>query len=464
MAHSGASFGRYLLGERLGKGGMGEVYLALQTGIGSFEKPMALKLLLPHLSEKERAVRMFLDEARLAARMNHPNITQIFDVGVLEGRYFIAMELVKGVSLSKLCSALLREKQLPATQLVLFVARSLLEALQHAHEQRGSDGQLLGLIHRDVTPHNVLVSVDGVVKLADFGIAQAQGTLTEQNKQALMGKLAYFAPEQLRGEPVDRRADLYAAALTIYNFATLSQPFRRESTEETVEAILEQEPPDLLKTRQDLPIALTEALAKAFSRQPEGRFASARAFADAIPTPMLDASRLLGGLVRAHCNDDLEVLEAKTNHALALNRSTASAGGAAEPVVAPTATPAPDRSRHTLVLPGRPPVFYAAAAVAALTLIGGLVAAMRHFGAGAPPPQTEAKASPEGLGYLTVDAEPWATVWISGAQVGETPLSSVPLKAGDVDVELKNPETGKSKTVRVTITAGQKSFVREVLR
>src|SRR5437764_15329699 len=101
---------------------MGEVYLALQTGIGSFEKPMALKLLLPHLSEKERAVRMFLDEARLAARMNHPNITQIFDVGVVEGRYFIAMELVKGVSLSKLCSALLNQKQLPATQLVLFVA------------------------------------------------------------------------------------------------------------------------------------------------------------------------------------------------------------------------------------------------------------------------------------------------------------------------------------------------------
>lgn len=462
MADSGASFGRYLLGERLGKGGMGEVYLALQTGIGSFEKPMALKLLLPHLSEKERAVRMFLDEARLAARMNHPNITQIFDVGVVEGRYFIAMELVKGVSLSKLCSAMLKQNQLPATQLVLFVARCLLEALHHAHEQRGSDGQLLGLIHRDVTPHNVLVSVDGVVKLADFGIAQAQGTLTEENKHALMGKLAYFAPEQLRGETVDRRADLYAAALTIYNFATLSQPYRKESTEETLEAILEQDPPDVQKTRRDLPIALTEALAKAFNRKPDQRFTDARAFADAIPTPMLDASRLLAGLVRAHCNQDLEVLEAKTNHALALNRSTSSDGAATPQNEVPTG---PQPSRHTLVLPNRSPALYAAALVALLTLVGGMYAAVKHFSADAPAPVAETNApAGAGLGYLTVDAEPWATVWISGAQVGETPLSSVPLKAGEVDVELKNPETGKSKRVHVTITAGQKSFVKEVLR
>jgi serine/threonine protein kinase len=301
------------------------------------------------------------------------------------------------------------------------------------------------------------------VKLADFGIAQAQGTLTEENKHALMGKLSYFAPEQLRGEPVDRRADLYAAALTIYNFATLSQPYRKESTEETLEAILEQPPPDVSNTRQDLPIALTEALAKAFSRRPDDRFDSARAFADAVPTPMLDASRLLASLVRAHCNQDIEVLEAKTNHALALNRSTSSVGGTATPAVSQTATPPPpgDPSRHTLVLPNRSPVLYAAAAVAALTLVGGIVAAVNHFSAPAPMVETSA---PAGLGYLTVDAEPWATVWISGAQVGETPLSSVPLKAGGVDVELKNPETGKSKVVHVNITPGQKSFIKEVLR
>ena len=441
---------------------MGEVYLALQTGIGSFEKPMALKLLLPHLSERERAVRMFLDEARLAARMNHPNITQIFDVGVVDGRYFIAMELVKGVSLSKLCSALLKQNALPQTQLVLFVARSLLEALHHAHEQRGPDGELMGLIHRDVTPHNVLVSVDGVVKLADFGIAQAVGTLTEENKHALMGKLAYFAPEQLKGETIDRRADLYAAALTIYNFATLQQPYRRESTQETYDAILQLDPPDVLATRRDLPVALTEALARALSRSPADRFESARAFADAVPTPLLDASRLLGGLVRQHCNQEIETLEAKTHHALELHRSTSSAPGA-DAVATPEPTSNERPSRHTVMIQGPSRAQLIGGVVAALTLAAGVIAVVMHERADAPPAAATSELAP-GLGYLSVDAEPWATVWISGAQVGETPLSSVPLKAGDVDVELKNPETGKHKVVHLTITAGQRSFIKEVLR
>src|SRR5258705_12212786 len=140
---------------------MGEVYLAIQTGLGGFEKPMALKLLLPHLAEKPETVQRFLAEAQVAAKMNHVNVAQIFDVGTEHGRYFIAMELVRGVSLSLLIKALkMAKRQLPA-ELIGYVARGVCEGLHHAHS--------LGVVHRDVTPHNVMVSVDGAVKLTDFG-------------------------------------------------------------------------------------------------------------------------------------------------------------------------------------------------------------------------------------------------------------------------------------------------------
>src|SRR4051812_16052368 len=217
---------------------MGEVYLAVQTGIGSFEKPLALKLLLPHLAMNMDAVQMFLTEARLAARMNHANVTQIFDVGFIDHRYFMAMELVQGVSLDKLIRALMLQGP-PPLDLAMYVARALCDGLHHAHEQRGPDGQPLGLVHRDVTPHNVLISVDGAVKLADFGIARATaGKASSDSSEPMVGKMSYVAPEQMRGEVIDRRADVYAAALTVIHFATLRNPFRKADRDETVDAVL----------------------------------------------------------------------------------------------------------------------------------------------------------------------------------------------------------------------------------
>jgi serine/threonine protein kinase len=412
---TGVSFGRYVLAERLGKGGMGEVYLAVQTGIGSFEKPLALKLLLPHLSQREPAVQMFLEEARLAAKMNHVNVTQIFDVGVIDGRYFMAMELVQGVSLDRLIRAL---KEPPPLELVLYLARALCEGLQHAHDLR--------VVHRDVTPHNVLVSVDGAVKLADFGIARAQGSDGER----LAGKLAYLPPEQLRGGTVDLRADLYAAALTLVHFATLSQPFQKQERDQTIDAVLSGAAPDL----RELP----EVLKRALERDPAKRPATARELAAALPLPGVEAAAKLGALVRASCASDVQVLVEKTNHALKLQRT------ATDPLpVAPAAASAvPSRGRRIAV-----------AAACALAAAGAFALL-----------KSQPMPVKKSIGYLTVDADPWASVSVNARDVGETPLASLPVESGHVTLELRNAETGKHVTRTVDVAPGQHAYVKESLR
>jgi serine/threonine-protein kinase len=419
----GVTFGRYVLAERLGKGGMGEVYLAVQTGIGRFEKPLALKLLLPHLSQREPAVQMFLEEARLAARMNHGNVTQIFDVGVIDGRYFMAMELVQGVSLDRLIRAL---KGPPPLELVHYLARALCDGLHHAHA--------LNVVHRDVTPHNVLVSVDGAVKLADFGIARAQGS----DGDRLAGKLAYLPPEQLRGAAVDVRGDLYAAALTLVHFATLSQPFQKAEREQTVDAVLNGPAPKL----EGLP----EALARALSRDPSQRPATARELAAALPQASFDAAAKLGALVRESCAADVQVLVEKTNHALKLQRTATDPLPGARDAQATEPQPQP---------PGVPSLAkrIAVGAVLALAAAGAFVLLKSQ-----PMPVSH------GVGYLTIDAEPWAQVRVNERLIGETPLASFPVQSGRVTLELKNSETGRQVTRTVDVAPGQHAYVKESLR
>jgi hypothetical protein len=438
---------------------MGEVYLAVQQGIGSFEKPLALKLLLPHLASRERAVRMFLDEARLAARMNHPHVTTIFDVGVVDGRYFMAMELVQGVSLARLLDALKAAGTPPSVDLVAAVGRALCEGLHHAHEQTGADGLPLGLVHRDVTPQNILISTDGVVKLADFGIARVQGALDHAAQPRFLGKLAYLPPEQLRDEPVERRADVYAAGLTLFHLATLRQPFERPTREQTVDAILHHDP---FADAADVPEALRPALRAALAKDPNARPATARLLGALLPVPSAEATAALGARVSGAFPHELRALTAHTNHALALGRSTDALQGVATPA------PARDDQRTVVSAPGR---WRTALALVALTLtltaLGlGLALTQRPSPRVAAEPQPGAvpASASAGVGYLTIDAEPWGTVTLDGRVVGETPLSSVPVASGTVRVELANPETGKRLQRLLHVGAGQRVYLKESLR
>ena len=296
MVTEGLQFGRYVLLERIAAGGMGEVYVGLQTGIGEFSRPVAVKLLLPHLSDDQRIISMFLREARLAGQMTHANIAQVYDVGFEHERYFIAMELVRGVSLSKLIAGLKGAgKQLSAEALV-YIARGLCDGLHVAHEQRDTEGTPLGVVHRDVTPHNVLVSIDGAVKLTDFGIARVAEGDHKSQAGSVMGKLGYLAPEQLQGLEIDRRVDLFAAGATLFHLAALEKPFDTPTGATIDPHRLPRAP--LRVFRPDLPRQLIEAIERAMHVDVDQRFATAREFRLALPEVTPNQDELLGALVR----------------------------------------------------------------------------------------------------------------------------------------------------------------------
>ncbi|MBL8952106.1 MAG: serine/threonine protein kinase, partial [Myxococcaceae bacterium] len=344
MGAAGLPFGRYLLGDRLAVGGMGEVYVAVQRGMGDFEKPLAVKLLLPHLAEDPAAVAEFLNEARVASRLSHPNVVQIFDVGQEGGRYYLAMELVRGISLSGLLERLsARGEQLPAS-LVGFIAHGLLDGLHHAHELQDKEGKTVGLVHRDVSPHNVLVSVSGEVKLCDFGIARAQDTRSSTRTGAVKGKPAYLAPELFEGLSASRSTDVYAAAITIFQLATGRSPFRRETDAATMRAVMTDALP--VMGRDDLPPTLEQAVSWGASRDALQRAPTALVLREAIPvTYGTGAARELGELVTAIAAEQVQSIESRAQQTAQLARtSTQQATGSAVVVEAP-----PRRSRLPLV-------------------------------------------------------------------------------------------------------------------
>ena len=209
-------FGKYLLVERLAQGGMAEVFRAVYQGAAGFEKQVAVKRILPVFDGAREFVAMFVDEARIASSLTHVNIVQVSDFGELAGTYYLAMELVDGVDLGRLREAASRRGLRLPVPIVAFLIAEAARGLAYAHDKRGSDGVPLGIVHRDVSPQNVLVSYSGEVKIADFGIAKATGKLHKTESGAVMGKIRYMSPEQINGEPLDGRSDLFALGVIFW--------------------------------------------------------------------------------------------------------------------------------------------------------------------------------------------------------------------------------------------------------
>src|SRR5512133_824440 len=210
------SLGKYRLLAELGHGGMAQVFLALAKGVAGFNKLVVIKQIHAELAEDPDFVRMFLDEARLAARLNHPNVVQTNEVDHDNKRYFIAMEYLEGQTLNRVFNRMGRDpKLLPLGHRLRLVADGL-AGLHYAHELKDYDGKALGVVHRDFTPHNIFVTYNGVVKVVDFGIAKALNSSSQTQSGVLKGKVSYMAPEQARGERVDRRADIFSVGMILW--------------------------------------------------------------------------------------------------------------------------------------------------------------------------------------------------------------------------------------------------------
>jgi eukaryotic-like serine/threonine-protein kinase len=264
----GSRLGRYELIRGLAVGGMAEIHLARAGGLEGFSKLVVVKRILPQLALDDELVRLFLAEARLAATLHHPNIVEVFDVGVEDGSHFMAMEYVRGENLAQVIAAAAKSGcGLPLSGALAVIA-GVAEGLHHAHEQ-------LGIVHRDVSPSNVLLTYDGRVKVCDFGIAKVAARHAHTTG-APRGKLAYMSPEQVRGEPVDRRSDLFAIGIMLYELTTGRRLFRGASDHEVATKICDHDVPAPSSVRPGYPPALERIVLRALRRDPSERHATAQ--------------------------------------------------------------------------------------------------------------------------------------------------------------------------------------------
>jgi len=303
-------FDEYTIVGKIGQGGMSEVHLALAEGPSGFRKLVVLKRLFPHLNEDDGVVRMFLDEARLAARLSHPHIVQTLKVGAFRGQHFIAMEFLSGQPLHRLIHrANKKERRVPPPLLARIIADSL-EGLHHAHEAQDFDGTPLGVVHRDVSPHNIFVTYDGVTKLLDFGIAKAATQEAATRTGLVKGKFAYISPEQARGQPIDRRADLWSAGVVVWEALTGSRLFKGETEAVTLENALTMEIPDPRTRVPGVAAPIADMVRRALQRDPDGRPRTAREMKEVLEGWLVDQGLGDGRTaLRAYMQEEFGALE-----------------------------------------------------------------------------------------------------------------------------------------------------------
>lgn len=276
MLRPGQRLDRYTLLEPLATGGMAEVWLARQSGASGFSRLVAIKRILSHLARDPAFVRMFLHEARLAARLSHPNIAQIFDLSEQAGVHYLAMEYVAGQSLAAIARRGQRTgDRIPVSLLVRLIADAA-SGLHHAHQLRGSDGGPLGLVHRDVSPQNLLVSYEGAVKIIDFGVAKA-ATTDRTDSGIIKGKFGYLSPEQCLGQPVDGRSDVFALGILLFELSTGTRLFQHESDLMILDRIARQPIPRPRARNPALSPQLERVIMRALAQDPALRYPNAEA-------------------------------------------------------------------------------------------------------------------------------------------------------------------------------------------
>jgi serine/threonine-protein kinase len=508
--------GGHRLLRRLGRGGMAEVYLAEPPDGGP---PVALKRLLPAYVGQARFVRMFEDEVRIASAIRHPHVARVF----ASGPGYLAMEYVDGLDLARMLRVLRARRLLLPIDLALYVARCVALGLQAAHALTDADGRPLHVTHRDVSPHNVLVSFEGDVKLIDFGVAKAVTNRNLTRSGVIKGKLQYMSPEQAQAAPIDARADLFSLGLTLYKLLTGRLPFAGRSELQIYDQILRREAPPPSVLRPEVPERVDAVVLRALRKAPERRFATAAEMAavlDAVrgPGDAADLARFLAAEVRpwvevggSGTDDDVfdEASDPLPEGAPVPDDERVDAlttvGEPPLPVAIPVGPPVPEAPTVIRSSPSLPTgrlrglrrrsLAYGAAllltgAVAAILVVtldgspapavgppvvvappdaaprrdAAVAVAARPLVAApdttAPPPPKPAPPSEVGPGRVTITALPWAWVEIDGALLDrQTPITGLPLRPGRHKVRLMSPDKSAEYVQMVTVQPGRTAAV-----
>jgi serine/threonine protein kinase len=542
-------FGSYQLIAKLATGGMAEIFLARPNGRGQ-QDVLVLKRILPHLAEDEHFVTMFRDEADLASQLIHKNVCQVHAFGEFAGTWFIAMEYLHGVPLSRMMTRLSKAQKMLDFRVVAGIIVQACEGLHSAHEARTPDGQLLNVVHRDVSPPNMMVCGDGTVKLLDFGIAKARGANSRTRTGTVKGKNAYMSPEQILGKPLDRRSDVFALAVVMYEMLAIKRLFHRDSDFLTFKAITEEPIPDIRDRRPDIPAGMRAALIQAMARDPNGRFDTAQAFANAIrnsvathggPASTNDLARLLFTDFGDEMAARDEILKAADDPGPIANlpKPPAPPPRPTPPPLPPMlprsgelGTPAGGKPRQRagtgpidavpsmIVSPASqqvpiPPVPDGVIDLSTAVPVDSwmanpdtdllrshrwkglrnvviLLAAVGAIGAGAfllinrkqaeseavvvapvdagvkrvaPPPDASDDMTKDDIvavsrfGYFTIDANVTTTIYIDGKNIGETPMTKLPLPPGPHKVKAVGPKGKPPKLIDITIYGGKDTII-----
>ncbi len=346
------TFGRYELGYELASGGMATIYLARARGPGGFDRPFAIKRIHPHLAKQKDFVAMFLDEARLQSRISHPNVCSVIDFGEVDGTYFMAMEYLLGRPLHVLMKAVVERPELHRSlRWQVLAARMIADAcegLHAAHELKDEHARPMHVVHRDVTPHNLLLTYEGAVKVIDFGVAFSEGRSHETRTGAVKGKFAYMSPEQVRGREIDRRVDVWALGVCLWELLTGRRLYGKRSDVELIHAIVNEpfKPPSMFVP---IPAALDTIVMRALERDIDRRTPTARALGRELST-FVAASGLPAGVA------ELADLMAELDGAERTKRLDVVASLLADPpAIESEPTRAPRRGQGTEDVPTLPP-------------------------------------------------------------------------------------------------------------
>lgn len=439
-------FGKFFIVDKIGTGGMSEVYLAKLKGPHGYEKVIVLKLLLPHLAYDESFINMLTDEALIVSKLNHPNIVQVYEFGRIEERYYICMEYVEGPNL---CEFIKRFGEVP-DEVSIFILIEVLKGLHYAHTAKDEDGIPLNVVHRDISPQNILIRRDGVVKLTDFGIAKARGRLSLTRSGYIKGKYRYMSPEQVEGKGIDYRSDIFSTGVLAYELATGRHLFEGEELQ-VIRKIREMSPEDIKEVNKEWFDLFKECLHRDRARRPSA-YTLRRTLLERYQAEYLKGEERIK-----------EMLE---------NWSFPERVKKAHSIFSTITKPVNNNRRRFFYAFLIPMVIVS---VFSLFYISNRDVVKRELrvkdnpshGREEKPIETVKNEVVEntGYGFLTLNTEPWTHVFIDGKNTGfTTPLVNLKIRAGKHTLRLVNMDYGIDKVMKIEIKKNRRLKIKKRLR